>query len=55
MLAFHKIIADAGYATFIGHSRGNDQMAACGQLSKPGNSQTPWMRALERFQATLAT
>lgn len=55
MLAFHKIIADAGYATFIRHSRGNDQMAACGQLGKPGNSQPPRMRAPERFQATLAT
>lgn len=55
MLAFHKIVADAGYATFIRHSRGNDQMAACGQLGKPGNSQPPRMRAPERFQATLAT
>lgn len=54
MLAFHKIVADAGYATFIRHSRGNDQMAACGQLGKPGNSQPPRMRAPERFWGTLA-
>eukprot|EP01018_Ginkgo_biloba_P013635 Gb_30683 [translate_table: standard] len=55
MLAFQNVVVDAGYVVFIRHSRGNDQMAACGQLGNPGNSQPPQMRIPERFQAAVAT
>ncbi|KAL5054054.1 hypothetical protein RYX36_019550 [Vicia faba] len=35
---------------FLRPSRGNDQMAACGQLGNPGTIQAPMLRVLEQFQ-----
>lgn len=55
MLAFRNIVADAGYTVFIRYSRGEDQMAACGQLGHPGNSQLPLLQIPERFQAVIAS
>ncbi|KAH9329578.1 hypothetical protein KI387_001686, partial [Taxus chinensis] len=55
MLAFRNIVANAGYTVIIRYSRGNDQMAACGQLGQPGNGQPSLMQIPERFQAAIAS
>lgn len=54
MLAFMDIIARSGLVVSIRHSRGDDQMAACGQLGKVGCEQAPRLRIPSRFQAAVA-
>eukprot|EP00250_Pteridium_aquilinum_P012447 c20732_g1_i1 orf=252-1487(-) len=54
MLQFRDIIANAGLVVAIRHSRGDDQMAACGQLGKVGLEQAPKLRVPAQFQAALA-
>lgn len=54
MLIFRDIIASSGLTVAIRHSRGNDQMAACGQLGKLGCEQAPRLRVPDQFQAALA-
>ncbi|OMO78204.1 hypothetical protein CCACVL1_14578 [Corchorus capsularis] len=39
MIEFRNILAEAGCVVFMRFSRGDDQMAACGQLGKPGTIQ----------------
>lgn len=50
MIEFRNVLAEAGIAVFLRLSRGDDKMAACGQLGKPGDVQAPLLRVPERFQ-----
>ncbi|URE22554.1 Radical SAM superfamily [Musa troglodytarum] len=50
MIEFRNVLAEAGVVVFLRLSRGDDQMAACGQLGKPGHIQPPLLRGPERFQ-----
>ncbi|CAI9092902.1 OLC1v1028260C1 [Oldenlandia corymbosa var. corymbosa] len=53
MIRFRNILAEAGCIVFLRWSRGDDQMAACGQLGKPGEFQAPLLRVPAQFQAAL--
>lgn len=53
MIEFRKILAEAGCVVFWRWSRGDDQMAACGQLGNPGEIQAPLLRVPAQFQAAL--
>lgn len=53
MIQFRNILAEAGCIVFLRWSRGDDQMAACGQLGKPGEIQAPLLRVPAQFQAAL--
>ncbi|KAL3501195.1 hypothetical protein ACH5RR_035644 [Cinchona calisaya] len=53
MIEFRNILAEAGCIVFLRWSRGDDQMAACGQLGKPGDIQAPLLRVPAEFQAAL--
>lgn len=53
MIEFRNILAEAGCVVFWRWSRGDDQMAACGQLGKPGEIQAPLLRVPAQFQAAL--
>ncbi|KAF2286627.1 hypothetical protein GH714_023079 [Hevea brasiliensis] len=50
MIEFRNILAEAKCTVFLRHSRGDDQMAACGQLGKPGAAQAPFLRVPQQFQ-----
>ncbi|XP_038703308.1 dual-specificity RNA methyltransferase RlmN isoform X2 [Tripterygium wilfordii] len=50
MIEFRNILAEAGCVVLLRPSRGDDQMAACGQLGKPGPVQAPLFRVPEKFQ-----
>ncbi|MBA0656392.1 hypothetical protein Goklo_008751 [Gossypium klotzschianum] len=53
MIEFRNILAEGGCIVFMRFSRGDDQMAACGQLGKPGLSQAPLLRVPEQFRVAL--
>lgn len=53
MIQFRNVLAEAGCIVFLRWSRGDDQMAACGQLGKPGEIQAPLLRVPAQFQAAL--
>lgn len=53
MIEFRNILAEAGCVVFWRWSRGDDEMAACGQLGKPGEFQAPLLRVPAQFQAAL--
>ncbi|KAI3467517.1 hypothetical protein Pfo_024180 [Paulownia fortunei] len=53
MIEFRNILAEAGCIVFLRLSRGDDQMAACGQLGKPGEIQAPLLRVPAKFQVAL--
>ncbi|MBA0863342.1 hypothetical protein Goshw_019723 [Gossypium schwendimanii] len=53
MIEFRNILAEGGCIVFMRFSRGDDQMAACGQLGKPGSSQAPLLRVPEQFRVAL--
>ncbi|KAK9104503.1 hypothetical protein Scep_021347 [Stephania cephalantha] len=53
MIAFRNILAEAGCVVFLRLSRGDDQMAACGQLGNPGEIQAPRLRVPAQFQMAL--
>lgn len=55
MIEFRNVLAEAGCIVFLRLSRGDDQMAACGQLGKPGVIQAPLLRVPEQFQTALNT
>ncbi|CAL5398773.1 unnamed protein product [Camellia sinensis] len=55
MIEFRNILAEAGCIVFLRPSRGDDQMAACGQLGKPGETQAPLFRIPAQFQTLLET
>ncbi|KAF6157362.1 hypothetical protein GIB67_004300 [Kingdonia uniflora] len=50
MIEFRNFLAEAGCVVLLRPSRGDDQMAACGQLGKPGDIQAPRLRVPLRFQ-----
>ncbi|KAJ8622955.1 hypothetical protein MRB53_031484 [Persea americana] len=50
MIQFRNVLAEAGCVVFLRLSRGDDQMAACGQLGKPGEIQPPILRTPAQFQ-----
>ncbi|KAG9450006.1 hypothetical protein H6P81_009971 [Aristolochia fimbriata] len=50
MIEFHNVLAEAGLVVFLRFSRGDDQMAACGQLGMPGEIQAPTIRPPPWFQ-----
>ncbi|XP_070023594.1 uncharacterized protein [Nicotiana sylvestris] len=53
IIEFRNILAEAGCVVLLRLSRGDDQMAACGQLGKPGEIQAPLLRVPSQFQAVL--
>ncbi|KAH9773292.1 Radical SAM domain-containing protein [Citrus sinensis] len=53
MIEFRNILAGAGCTVFLRLSRGDDQMAACGQLGNPGAIQAPLLRVPEKFQTAI--
>ncbi|KAI0523167.1 hypothetical protein KFK09_005559 [Dendrobium nobile] len=53
MIEFRNVLAEAGCVVFLRLSRGDDQMAACGQLGEPGEVQPPLLRVPLRFQTAL--
>ncbi|XP_057415330.1 uncharacterized protein LOC130710176 isoform X2 [Lotus japonicus] len=55
MIEFRNTLAAAGVVVFLRLSRGDDQMAACGQLGKPGTIQAPLLRVPEQFQIAVGS
>nr|XP_043626584.1 dual-specificity RNA methyltransferase RlmN [Erigeron canadensis] len=53
MVEFRNILAEGGCVVLMRPSRGDDQMAACGQLGNPGEFQAPLLKVPPRFQASL--
>ncbi|KAF9605003.1 hypothetical protein IFM89_012959 [Coptis chinensis] len=53
MIEFRNVLAEAGCVVLLRPSRGDDQMAACGQLGKPGELQPPRLRVPARFQVAV--
>ncbi|CBI14897.3 hypothetical protein VitviT2T_026513 [Vitis vinifera] len=53
IIEFRNILAEAGCIVFLRPSRGDDQMAACGQLGKPGQVQAPLLQVPAKFQSAL--
>ncbi|XP_023643490.1 uncharacterized protein LOC17894108 [Capsella rubella] len=53
MIKFRNILAEGGCTVLMRFSRGNDQMAACGQLGMLGAIQAPVMRVPEQFRTAL--
>ncbi|KAH7510743.1 hypothetical protein FEM48_ZijujUnG0054600 [Ziziphus jujuba var. spinosa] len=53
MIEFRNLLAEAGCTVFLRLSRGDDQMAACGQLGNPGTIQAPLLRVPEQFQRVM--
>lgn len=53
MIEFRNILAEAGCTVFLRLSRGDDQMAACGQLGKPGEIQAPLLRVPDQFKISV--
>ncbi|XP_075481881.1 uncharacterized protein LOC142522394 isoform X3 [Primulina tabacum] len=53
MIEFRNVLAEAGCVVFLRMSRGDDRMAACGQLGEPGEIQAPLFKVPAKFQAAL--
>ncbi|GLT25099.1 hypothetical protein SLA2020_002510 [Shorea laevis] len=53
MIEFRNLLAQGGLTVFLRPSQGDDQMAACGQLGKPGTIQAPLLRISEQFKTAL--
>lgn len=53
MVEFRNTLAGGGCTVFMRPSRGDDQMAACGQLGNPGEFQAPLLKVPPKFQALL--
>ncbi|KAM7269852.1 hypothetical protein ACFE04_025349 [Oxalis oulophora] len=53
MIEFRNILAEGGCTVFMRWSRGDDQMAACGQLGKLGTVAVPLLRVPEQFKTAL--
>ncbi|KAF9673462.1 hypothetical protein SADUNF_Sadunf10G0026900 [Salix dunnii] len=50
MIEFRNILAEAKCVVFMRYSKGDDQMAACGQLGKPGAIPSPLIRVPDQFK-----
>lgn len=50
IIEFRNTLAKAGCVVFWRPSRGDDKMAACGQLGMVGPVQAPLLRVPEQFQ-----
>lgn len=55
MIEFRNMLAEAGCVVLLRPSRGDDQMAACGQLGKPGTLQAPMLRVPQQFQTVVGS
>ncbi|KAE8663845.1 hypothetical protein F3Y22_tig00112864pilonHSYRG00015 [Hibiscus syriacus] len=55
MIEFRNVLAKGGCTVFMRFSRGDDQMAACGQLGNPGSIKAPLLRVPEQFRVALNT
>lgn len=55
MIEFRNMLAEAGCVVLLRPSRGDDQMAACGQLGKPGTLQAPMLRVPQQFQMAVGS
>lgn len=53
MIEFRNALAAGGCTVFLRLSRGDDKMAACGQLGKPGDFQAPLLRVPPQFVKVL--
>ncbi|KAG2590400.1 dual-specificity RNA methyltransferase RlmN-like [Panicum virgatum] len=53
IIEFRNVLIQGGLIVFVRLSRGDDQMAACGQLGEPGDYQLPLLRVPEKFQVAL--
>ncbi|KAL7133078.1 hypothetical protein ABFS83_12G116800 [Erythranthe nasuta] len=53
MIEFRNILAASGCVVFMRFSKGDDQMAACGQLGNPGEVQAPLLKVPLKFRAAL--
>lgn len=53
MIEFRNLLAGAGCVVFLRSSRGDDQMAACGQLGEANEFQVPLLKVPAKFQAAL--
>ncbi|KAL7607579.1 hypothetical protein Lser_V15G14720 [Lactuca serriola] len=53
MVEFRNILAEGGLTVFMRPSRGDDQMAACGQLGNPADLQAPLLKVPPKFQSSL--
>ncbi|CAI9278315.1 unnamed protein product [Lactuca saligna] len=53
MVEFRNTLAEGGLTVFMRPSRGDDQMAACGQLGNPGDFQAPLLKVPPKFQHSL--
>lgn len=53
MIEFRNTLAAAGCVVFMRLSRGDDQMAACGQLGIPDEIQVPLLRVPAQFRTVL--
>ncbi|GER54830.1 dual-specificity RNA methyltransferase RlmN, partial [Striga asiatica] len=53
MIEFRNILAQSGCVVLLRSSRGDDQMAACGQLGKPGEIQAPLLKVPPKFRVAL--
>ncbi len=51
MAAFQQVLVEHNVAVFRRRTRGRDEMAACGQLGKPGDKEPPHVRRkLDKFR-----
>ncbi|KAH9621158.1 hypothetical protein KSS87_006345 [Heliosperma pusillum] len=55
MIEFRNVLAAGGRRVFLRPSRGDDQMAACGQLGNLGNLPVPLFRVPSQFEKVLNT
>ncbi|KAK9675560.1 hypothetical protein RND81_11G015200 [Saponaria officinalis] len=53
MIEFRNVLAAGGVTVLLRLSRGDDEMAACGQLGNLGDSQVPLFRVPHRFEKVL--
>lgn len=51
---FRQLLADRNVFATVRQTRGDDRMAACGQLGRPGPKSPKRMQAPERFRSALA-